>query len=144
MNIIIQRVNNKNLNDWKQLVKEFWKNISEYEINLIINAREHAEFIAIQDGEAVGFLNATIRHDYVEGCKDYNTAYIEGIYVKPDYRKNNIGSLLIKEFEKWAMELGITELASDAEIDNQASINFHNTNGYKTVSKNVHFAKILK
>lgn len=144
MKIKIQKVDNKNLNDWKQLVKDLWNNISDYEINLIINAREHTEFVATVDGQPVGFLNATIRHDYVEGCKDYNTAYIEGIYVKKDYRNQNVGSLLIKEFEKWAKELGISELASDAEIDNQASINFHNTNGYKIVSKNVHFAKILK
>ena len=36
-----------------------------------------------------------LRHDYVEGCQNGPTAYLEGIFIIPDYRSQGIGDKLL-------------------------------------------------
>lgn len=45
--------------------------------------------------------------------------------------------------EKWAKEHCCTEFASDCEVDNLASEQFHKAIGFKEVSRNIHFVKPL-
>ncbi|BFG70660.1 GNAT family N-acetyltransferase [Sediminibacterium sp. KACHI17] len=89
----------------------------------------------------IGFIHISIRYDYVEGAESNKTAYLEGIYVKPDYRKNQIASALLSSGEKWAISNGLTEIASDTEINNQISQLFHQQAGFKEVNRLVCYIK---
>lgn len=59
-------------------------------------------------GKLGGFLEADTR-DYAEGCDTRNVGYIEGWYVDPDLRLQNIGRALIEAAENWGRHLGCQE-----------------------------------
>ena len=61
--------------------------------------------------------------------------------VEEEYRNFGIATHLIELCEKWAKEQGITQIASDCEIDNLDSINLHLSNGFHEKAKSVHFIK---
>ena len=85
-----------------------------------------------------------LRQDYVEGCQNGPTAYLEGIFIIPDYRSQGIGDKLLSFAISWAENRGISQLASDVEFDNQLSQNFHVKYGFREVGRRVHYVLKLK
>jgi aminoglycoside 6'-N-acetyltransferase I len=73
----------------------------------------------------LGFAQCQLRHDYVEGTKTSPVAYLEGIFIKKEYRLKNLARDLLSNCEKWAIQNNCTEIASDCEIDNNISFEFH-------------------
>ena len=95
------------------------------------------------DGTILGFVEATLRHDYVEGSTSSPVGYVEGWYVIPERRKEGIGRRLIEAAEQWAREQGCSEMGSDAELDNEVSHCAHRAIGYEEVIRTVHYHKRL-
>ena len=56
--------------------------------------------------------------------------FLEGIAVAPAYRKAAIGAALVTRLEDIAREAGITEIASDSQIDDAAGADFYPANGF--------------
>lgn len=81
--------------------------------------------------------------DWAEGTTSTPVGYIEGIYVKPQYRKRRIGRSLVKAGEEWSRKKGCREMASDAVIDNLSSQEFHRAIGFSEVSSFVCFRKSI-
>src|SRR3954464_1115477 len=69
--------------------------------------------VAREAGTVIGFAEASIRRDHVNGCETSPVAFIEGLYVKPEHRRRGIARALIGAIESWAREQGLEELASD-------------------------------
>ena len=92
----------------------------------------------------VAFVHVSIRNDYVEGSNDSPVAYIEAIYVKPNYQKRGIARMLVNVAENWAMQKGLRQLASDTPIDNKTSIKFHKKVGFTEVERVVCFIKDIE
>ena len=102
-----------------------------------------AVFVAERaNGKLGGFLEADTR-DYAEGCDTRNVGYIEGWYVDPDLRLQNIGRALIEAAENWARHLGCQEMASDCELHNEVSFKAHLAIGYDETGRSIHFRKSL-
>ncbi len=102
-----------------------------------------ATFVAVRpDGSLGGFLEAGIR-PYADGCDSSPVGYIEGWYVDPDLRRTGVGGDLVRAAETWAKSLGLTEMASDAEVDNEISLDAHAALGYEEVGRVVQFRKGL-
>lgn len=91
--------------------------------------------------EALGFIQLTLRRDYVEGSHTSPVGYIEGIYVKEGYRRNSIALALLTQGEQWAESLGCSELGSDCVIENTLSIDFHQAMGFTEAERIVCFIK---
>ncbi|HFI0416454.1 TPA: GNAT family N-acetyltransferase [Streptococcus suis] len=72
------------------------------------------------------------------------TAYLEGIFISPNYRCQGIAEELLHFAEGWAKSRGISQLGSDAEFDNQLSQSFHAKYGFREVSRIVHYVLDLK
>ena len=51
---------------------------------------------------------------------------------------------LIDAAEKWALEAGFTELASDAEVGNEEGIRAHQKLRFREVGRSVHFVRPLR
>lgn len=94
------------------------------------------------NGRAIGLIEATLRR-CAEGCTTSPVGYIEGWYVEPDARKKGAGRRLVEAAEVWAKAKGCTEMASDAEAGNEASISAHQKLGYRPGKTVVTFAKKL-
>jgi aminoglycoside 6'-N-acetyltransferase I len=89
-----------------------------------------------------GFIEVSLRN-YAEGCITSPVAYIEGWYVDPDLRRKTVGRQLVSAAETWAREHGLTEIASDTQIENTVSIHAHTRLGYEEVERLVCFRKRL-
>lgn len=93
-------------------------------------------------GKLVGFAEADLR-PYADGCRSSPVGYLEGWYVAPELRRTGIGSALVRAVEKWARDLGCTEMASDTETTNSTSQLAHKSLGYTEVRRLAHFRRDL-
>lgn len=140
---MIVSVNKDNINAWAELCNQLWPNCCKEElIDTFEEGKENA-FMYMLDNQYIAFINLSIRSDYVEGSETSPVGYVEGIYVKPDYRGQGISRLLIEHAEKWSKDQGFQELASDCELTNSESIAFHNRVGFTEANRIVCFIKAL-
>lgn len=95
------------------------------------------------DGSLAGFAEIGSRA-YAEGCETTPVAYLEGWYVDPDVRRTGLGANLIRAVEAWAREQGFSEIASDTELDNVASLQAHTALGFEEVERQICFKKCLR
>lgn len=103
-----------------------------------------ATFIALSpEGRPVGFVEATIRTDYVNGCSTSPVVFVEGLYVAPDFRRRGLARELVRQVENWGQEAGCRELASDTELENHGSRAAHLAMGFEETEKVVYFRKLL-
>ena len=71
--------------DWAQLRYELWPNssLSEHAADIaavLARPDETLNLIAVsEDGMAIGFAEASLRHDYVNECDSSPVAFLEGI-----------------------------------------------------------------
>lgn len=89
-----------------------------------------AALIAVDStDQPIGFAELSIR-SYAEGCETEHVAYLEGWYVRPDYRRQSVGRALVEAAEAWARSQGCTEFGSDALLDNAVSASAHRALGF--------------
>ena len=110
----------------------------------ILKSEEAACFLACEAGVLLGFAQCQLRHDYVEGTQTSPVGYLEGIFVQPAFRHRGLANRLLGACEGWAREKGCTEFASDCELGNGASLNFHLSMGFTEVNRIVCFTKTLR
>ena len=110
----------------------------------ILKSEEAACFLACEAGVPLGFAQCQLRHDYVEGTRTSPVGYLEGIFVQPAFRHRGLANQLLGACEGWAREKGCTEFASDCELGNGASLNFHLSMGFTEVNRIVCFTKTLR
>lgn len=94
------------------------------------------------DGMLAGFVEVGSRN-YAEGCATSPVAYLEGWYVDPDARGRGLGRRLQQAAEVWAVANGYTEMASDTELHNDASLRAHVALGFEEVERQVCLRKRL-
>jgi aminoglycoside 6'-N-acetyltransferase I len=109
---------------------------------LLADPGDTVNLIAFADtGEAIGFAEADLRRDYVEGCTTSPVAFLEGIYVAPGYRRKGVAAALVRAVEDWGRQNGCSEFASDAVIDNLDSQAMHRAMGFVETARVVYFRK---
>jgi aminoglycoside 6'-N-acetyltransferase I len=108
-------------------------------------ARPDAEVFVAEDevdGSIVGFVEVASR-PYADGCATTPVGYVEAWFVEPRARRAGCGRALLAAGEAWARRQGYREMASDAQIDNDASHAAHRASGYAEVDRVVQFRKEL-
>nr|WP_298397511.1 aminoglycoside 6'-N-acetyltransferase [Sphingobium sp.] len=101
-------------------------------------------FIAVDaKGAAIGFAKVALRHDYVNGCDTSPVAFLEGIYVEPSARLSGAARALADAAMAWGKALGCTEMASDADLANSASHDFHAAIGFVETERVIYFRKMI-
>ncbi len=108
-----------------------------------IQNEKNAVFLFYDKDMPVGFAQCGLRHDYVEGTSTSPVGYLEGIYVEPPYRKNGYAKRLLSACEAWAKEKGCEEFASDCELHNTDSLQFHLKIGFEEANRIICFRKTL-
>ena len=107
----------------------------------ILSSKKEMGLLYQIDEKIVGFMNMSIRNDYVNGTDTSPVVFIEAIYVLPEYRERGIGKKFIAYAETYAKEKGIKQLASDCFIDNTMSENFHKGCGFEEKERVICFVK---
>ncbi|PZT48142.1 GNAT family N-acetyltransferase [Helicobacter valdiviensis] len=113
----------------------------EQEFLELLESKKSAIFLKYINENAVGFAYVNLRNDYVEGSSSSPVGYLEGIFVKEEFRKRGFAKELLESCEKWAKEQGVKEFASDCEITNQKSLSFHKALGFKEANRIICFVK---
>ncbi|MEO5807063.1 aminoglycoside 6'-N-acetyltransferase [Devosia sp.] len=111
---------------------------------MLADAGDTVTFIAWDDrAGAVGFVEAGLRHDFVNGCETSPVAFLEGVYVSPAYRRRGVAGLLVDTVADWGRQRGCAEFASDALLDNTQSHAMHHALGFQETQRVVYFRKVL-
>ncbi len=136
----VSAVTNLALRLWPQ--HEF-SELSE-EFSEAISKPDAAVFLAFQSNQPIGFAQCQLRRDYVEGTDSSPVGYLEGIYVAEGFRRSGIARKLLSACESWAKEKGCTEFASDCELGNTQSLQFHLSVGFQEANRIICFTKELE
>lgn len=104
----------------------------------------YVQFVAYAvDGTPAGFVEAAIRHDYVNGTEHSPVAFLEGLYVDAAHRRRGVARRLVEAVAAWARANGCREFASDALLDNVDSHRMHEALGFEETERVVYFRKAL-
>ena len=144
---MIQKAEIKDLPVIAELACQLWPDHTVEEMRSefaeTLTKSDAAFFLAYAEETAIGFAQCQLRHDYVEGTDFSPVGYLEGIYVAEEYRKHGIARELLSACESWAKEKGCTEFASDCELDNVQSLQFHLNVGFEEANRIICFTKKL-
>ena len=144
---MIRKAENKDLPILAELACRLWPDhmVEEMcsEFADTIAKPDAAFFLAYSEETAVGFAQCQLRHDYVEGTDSSPVGYLEGIYVADGYRKQGVAKELLSACESWAKTKGCTEFASDCELENTQSLQFHLNVGFEEANRIICFTKKL-
>ncbi len=134
-----------NLKEWVELSLKLFPGHTFNEMfkaydDFLTNKKE-VGFLYQRNSKIVGFMNVSIRNDYVNGTDTSPVVFVEAIYVLPEYRGQGIARELVTCAEKFAKEKGIKQLASDCLLDNTASELFHKSCGFEEAERVICFVK---
>jgi len=137
------------INDIGQLAHELWPDASLSELfddfNRMITSDNDAAFICrLEDHTPIAFAHVAIRNEYVEGTFTSPVGYLEGIYVRPAFRNRGFAKKLLTMGEGWVKDKGCVEFASDTELDNTVSQQFHKRSGFIEACRMICYVKKLE
>lgn len=137
----------KHVQQAASLLLQLWPGHTEEEmeecaLEYICDAGKTA-LLAMDGEKAAGIALAGLRHDYVEGTEGSPVGYLEGIYTVEDCRGKGIARSLLQAAQKWSVEMGCREFASDCELDNEESLKFHLACGFAEANRIICFVKEL-
>ena len=139
----------KQMAAWRQMRQALWpemkeeENLSETEAMLTATSRFFVRIAMNREDQPVGFVEATVRNDYVNGCATSPVVFLEGIYVEPWARRQGVARALAGAVEEWGRKMGCREFASDALLENSDSYAMHHALGFEETERVVYFRKDL-
>lgn len=143
--MLFEEIHPRNLKELTRLMIALWPDC-EYEEEFrncqkILTEQDETCFLAKEKESYIGFIQVSIRKDYVDGADPGPKAYIEGIYIDPAYRKSGIAKSLVEMGEAWGKKKGCKQYGSDVELHNLESIAFHKKVGFTEMNRIVCFLK---
>jgi len=142
--MIVRPVEPGDWDEWLRLRCALWPEdppAHEAEMAAWLARPDSAVVVAMRpEGGLGGFAEAGTR-PYADGCESSPVAFLEGWYVDADLRRGGVGRRLVEAVEQWARERGLTELASDALLQNTVSHRAHDRLGFVEVERAVRYRK---
>jgi aminoglycoside 6'-N-acetyltransferase I len=150
MTFTVRRCSEDDIDDWVDLRLALWPDAGREEhrkeiVELLLTRDGDAANVIARggDGTAAGFAEATLRRDYVNGCDTSPVAFLEGLYVRSDCRREGVARQLCRAIEEWARGLGCAEFGSDVLLDNPTSQRMHEALGFEERERVVFYRKRL-
>jgi aminoglycoside 6'-N-acetyltransferase I len=148
MDIIVRPMHARDRAVWARMRVALWPEESAAAhakgIDELLAGSEAWGFIAeATDSGTIGFAEIAIRK-YANGCESAPVAFLEGIWIEPQFRRRGIAAQLIAHAEAFVAAHGFRELGSDTQIDNAASQAAHVAWGFSETERVVYFRKLLK
>jgi aminoglycoside 6'-N-acetyltransferase I len=134
---------------WLRLRQALWPDCSREShfsemSSFVANPQRFGQFVAYSaTREAVGLVEASVRHEYVNGTESSPVAFLEGLYVVPQARRKRIAASLVARVCEWAKAAGCGELASDAVLENSIAHVVHGALGFEETERVVFFRRKL-
>ncbi|HEL3785248.1 TPA: aminoglycoside 6'-N-acetyltransferase [Stenotrophomonas maltophilia] len=131
---------------WAQLRLGLWPDADDPQEELAesLADAEGAVFLAcLAGGEAVGFAEVRLRHDYVNGTESSPVGFLEGWYVQPPWQGHAVGRALLAAVQAWTRAAGCSELASDSRVEDVQAHAAHRACGFEETERVVYFRMVL-
>ena len=142
---MVQKATNDDIRILAEMAIKMWNSHTVEELQIefeeTLNDVYSAFFVKYVNSIPVGFAQCGLRTDYVEGTESSPVGYLEGIFVEADYRKKGYARELLLACEMWSKDMGCSEFASDCELDNIGSLNFHIAMGFEEANRIICFKK---
>ncbi len=147
MTISVQAVRSEQFDSWLRLRTAIYTGVDhtfhEQEMRQFMADDSKECFLAeIEGGAVCGMIEVSLRN-VVDGCLSSPVGYVEGIYVDPRQRGLGLSRQLLHRAEQWSREQGCTEIATDAELDNESAQRFHEHLGFTETYRIVEYRKRL-
>lgn len=98
----------------------------------VLNTRDAACWVAVQDGRPVGYLVARVNGPYP--TRPIKVAELESVFVESDQRGRGVGAGLVAAFTRWAAGAGAHRMAVTAYASNERAIAFYRRHGFEPKS----------
>ena len=95
-------------------------------------------FLTDKSNQILGLVELSLRN-IVDGCLSSPVAYIEGLYLKKEYRSRGLGKEAIRIILNWCIEKGFSELATDTQLTNLKAQHFYKAVGFQETDRVVEF-----
>ncbi|MGB9890702.1 MAG: aminoglycoside 6'-N-acetyltransferase, partial [Anaerolineae bacterium] len=148
MTVTIRPLSPTETQQWLALRRKLWPDtpipahLAEMEA-MLADPEQNAVFVSADDeGRLNGFVEVSLR-SHAEGCATRPVGYIEGWFVDESARGRGVGRALVEVAETWARTRGCRELASDADIHNEAGQQAHRALGFEEVGRSVHYRRAI-
>ncbi len=103
-------------------------------------AGQFTAFVANDEqDQLMGFAEVAIRRDYVNGCQHRPALFLEGIFVRSQFRGQGVARALCNAAAQFGVENGCLEFASDVLIDDHDSLAAHAHLGFAETERVVYF-----
>ena len=147
MNFNIRKMDASDGAAWIEMRADLWpdeaRSAHARSIEAILADDDAWGFIAESiEGVPAAFAELAIRK-YANGCDSQPVPFLEGIFVRPQFRRQRIGARLIAHMETFLTARGFHEIGSDALIDNHDSHAAHRRWGFSETERVVYFRKAL-
>jgi aminoglycoside 6'-N-acetyltransferase I len=145
----IERCSAINQPGWLQMRVALWPDATadEHRGYMAISLAQPERFLQLmmydEKRQPIGFIEGSIRSDFVNGTETSPVGFVEGVYVVPALRRHGVARRLFEAIGDWAKARGCRELASDALLENEASQRAHRALGFKETERVVYFSKTL-
>jgi aminoglycoside 6'-N-acetyltransferase I len=145
----IERCSSLDQPGWIELRVALWPDgtADEHRGYMAISLAQPERFLQLmmydERRQPVGFIEGSIRSDYVNGTVTSPVGFVEGVYVIPTLRRRGVARRLFAAIGDWAKARGCRELASDALLENEASQRAHRALGFRETERVVYFSKNL-
>lgn len=135
------------IEEWLLLASKLLEDTSEPELRSdyqqMMSSSKYRNILVRKDQVCIGFIDISLRSEYVEGATSTPVGYIEGIFIEEAYRKNGIARKLMEMAEEWFISKGCKEIGSDTWEWNKDSQEFHKKLGFIEEDILVHFIKTI-
>ena len=107
----------------------------DYMLELLAD-ESYGVFVADVEGEILGFVQVAIRDTPpIPILVPRRIAAVENLAVRSASRRMGIGRVLMHQVERWAEELGATEIELNVYEFNQSAFSFYRSLGYVATSR---------
>lgn len=147
--MIIQRCSSLDQPGWLDFRLALWSDATadDHRAYMAIALAQPERFLQLmmydERRTPIGFIEGSIRSDYVNGTETSPVGFVEGVYVAPAWRRQGVARQLYAAIGDWARARGCRELASDALLDNEVSQQAHRALGFRETERVVYFTKKL-
>ena len=146
---VIERCSSLDQPGWLELRLALWPDATadEHRGYMAISLAQPERYLQLmmydERRQPLGFIEGSIRSDYVNGTGSSPVGFIEGVYVVPSRRRKGVARQLYAAIADWAKARGCRELASDALVDNEVSQRAHRALGFRETERVVYFTRVL-
>jgi aminoglycoside 6'-N-acetyltransferase I len=149
MKTTIERCASLDQPGWLQMRMALWPDATadDHRAYMAISLAQPERFLQLmmydEQHQPIGFIEGSIRGDYVNGTETSPVGFVEGVFVIPAWRCKGIARQLFAAIGDWARARGCRELASDALLANEASQRAHRSLGFEETERVVYFRRML-